>query len=71
MEWVTVFKCGLLLSGSLVLLALAAVLVQVMMITAEIRVIVSRVEMVTNVRNWMVALSKIKGLKQWYEKFGN
>ncbi len=68
MDWLYLLKIGILGFGSLFLLALSVFVFQLIRIAIEIRHIIRRVEMVTDVRNWINVIKKIGSFKRVYEQ---
>jgi len=69
MDWIYFMKVALLGSGALVLLAIAAFIFQLVGIARDIRIVVQRIEMITNYTNWIGWVKKIGVLSRFYEKF--
>jgi hypothetical protein len=69
MDWIYLMKVALMASGTLVLLAIAALIIQMVFIAREVGVVVQRVEMITDVRNWIVWAKNIGAFRRIYEKF--
>lgn len=68
MDWIYGLKLLLLACGSLFLLALSIFVFYLIRIAIEVRFIIRRVEMVTDVRNWVNAFKKIGSIKRFYEQ---